>query len=63
MKKLPICLLLAALAVNSGAKTLGDDAFDWYDVRELQFEGQAKWAATAKPHSSASTSAQQQTNA
>ena len=34
----------AGIALPLFAATLADDAFDWYDARELQFEGQAKWA-------------------
>lgn len=34
----------------AAGEKLPDDAFDWYDARELQFEGQAKWDELAKPY-------------
>ena len=42
--------LCAVFAVRLSAGTLDDSQFDWYDARELQFEGQAKWEETAKPY-------------
>ena len=42
--------LCAGIALPLFAATLGDDAFDWYDARDLQFEGQAKWETLAKPY-------------
>ena len=40
----------AGIALPLFAATLSDDEFDWYDARELQFEGQAKWEGTDKPY-------------
>ena len=50
MRRVAYVALCVGLAARSVAAELSDDAFDWYDARELQFEGQAKWEATAKPY-------------
>ena len=52
-RKTIFCLaawLCAGIALPLFAEKLADEEFDWYDARELQFEGQAKWEETAKPY-------------